>query len=275
MHKIKIVLLFVLLSVAVLITGCSHLFNSRASSSPILGRIVEKGELVVGMTGNMPPLNMTTKAGKVIGLEPDLSRDIATAMGVKLSIRTMPFSELLAALQTGKVDMIMSGMTITPKRNLDVAFVGPYFLSGKCILSKQEALSAADGAGVLNHSSLKLAALKGSTSQQFVEELAPEAELTPIVDYDEGVDMVLNDRADALVGDYPICIVSLLRYPDRGLVSVISLLTQEPLGVALPANDPLFVNWMENFLSNLESNGILTDLKEHWFENGPWLKELK
>lgn len=275
MHKIKIILLFVLLSVAVLITGCSHLFNSRASSSPILGRIVEKGELVVGMTGNMPPLNMTTKAGKVIGLEPDLSRDIATAMGVKLSIRTMPFSELLAALQTGKVDMIMSGMTITPKRNLDVAFVGPYFLSGKCILSKQEALSAADGAGVLNHSSLKLAALKGSTSQQFVEELAPEAELTPIVDYDEGVDMVLNDRADALVGDYPICIVSLLRYPDRGLVSVISLLTQEPLGVALPANDPLFVNWMENFLSNLESNGILTDLKEHWFENGPWLKELK
>ena len=275
MHKIKIVLLFVLLSVAVLITGCSHLFNGRESSSPTLGRIVEKGELVVGMTGNMPPLNMTTKAGKVIGLEPDLSRDIATAMGVKLSIKTMPFSELLAALQTGKVDMIMSGMTITPKRNLDVAFVGPYFLSGKCILSKQEALSAADGAGVLNHSGLNLAALKGSTSQQFVEELAPEAKLTPIIDYDEGVDMVLNDRADALVGDYPICIVSLLRYPDRGLVSVISLLTQEPLGVALPANDPLFVNWMENFLANLESNGILTDLKEHWFENGPWLKELK
>ena len=86
--------------------------------------------------------------------------------------------------------------------------------------------------------------------------------------------MVLNDKVNALIGDYPVCVVSLLRYPDRGLTSVISLLTQEPLGIALPGNDPLFVNWMNNFLQNLQSNGILDDLKEYWFDSGHWLKEL-
>ena len=51
-------------------------------------------------------------------------------------ILALGFGVLLPALQAGKVDMVLSGMTITPDRNLKVAFVGPYFISGKAILTK-------------------------------------------------------------------------------------------------------------------------------------------
>lgn len=278
MKKKGTLVLLYLFSLACLITGCAHNGNSAATrtvtATPALQHIMSKGELVVGMTGDMPPLNMTVKSGKVIGLEPELSEYIADAMGVKLKLKTLPFAELLPALQSGQVDMVMSGMTITPKRNLKVAFVGPYFLSGKCILTKEEGLAQADEPSDINRPGVKLAALQSSTSQLFVEELAPKATLVTTKDYDAAVRMVLDNEVDALVGDYPVCVVSLLRYPDDGLMSVISLLTQEPIGIALPANDPLFINWMGNFIDNLQSNGILSELKADWFESGPWLDEL-
>ena len=93
--------------------------------------------------------------------------------------------------------------------------------------------------------------------------------------YDEAVDLVLQDKVDALVADYPICLVSFARHPGEGLVAVFTRLTYEPIGIALPANDPLLVNWVENVLKMLKGSGELSELKEYWFGDTSWLKELK
>ena len=111
-------------------------FAGAAGAGPVIDRIQSKGELVVGTSGNQPPLNVTTKDGKIIGLEIDISTLMASAMGVKLTIVGMPFADLLPALKEGKIDLILSGMTITLKRNMDVVFVGPYYVTGKAFLTK-------------------------------------------------------------------------------------------------------------------------------------------
>lgn len=259
-----------------LATGCSPISttSSRApENNSALSRIVSKGMLVLGTSADMPPMAMTTKDKKVIGYDVDLAQLIADAMGVKLEIRVMPFSELLPSLQSGQVDLILSGMTITPRRNLKVAFAGPYMVSGKCILTKEETLADADEPSDMNRADVKLAALKGSTSETFVKTLIPNAKFIAFIDLNEAVSAVLKGSADALIADYPVCVVSMLRYPDQELISVLSLLTQEPLGVALPI-DPLFINWMDNFLQNMNATGHLAELKSKWFENDSWLKEL-
>jgi polar amino acid transport system substrate-binding protein len=86
--------------------------------------------------------------------------------------------------------------------------------------------------------------------------------------------MVLRDEVHAMVADFPICVVSVVRYPDSGLVSVITPLTYEPLGIAVPADDPLFMNWTENFLKLLEGSGALERLEERWLKNASWLEKL-
>ncbi len=50
--------------------------------------------------------------------------------------------------------------------------------------------------------------------------------------------------------------------------------TIEPLGIALPADAPLLVNLVENYLRSLENTGILTQLKAKWFSDGSWVSEL-
>jgi polar amino acid transport system substrate-binding protein len=270
--------IIVFVSLLLFLTGCaqtnSSTANAAASASPVIDRILQRGELVVGMAGNMPPLNMTTKEGELIGYEVDLAQAMAAAMGVKAKMEIISFGELLTALRTGKIDIILSNMTITPGRNLKVAFVGPYFTSGKAFLTKIKTLALADEPEDIDAKKTRLVALKGSTSEAFVETVLPGATLITAKDYDEAVDMVLQDKVHALVADYPICVVSVFRYPNKGLLSVVTTLTYEPIGVGVPAGDPLLVNWVENFMGIAEKTGLLEELKRKWLLNADWLQRL-
>lgn len=259
----------------VLLSGCASLQpGGSRSDSPVLDRILKKGELVVGTAGTMPPFNMVNKSGVVKGFEIDLGNMIAGGMGVKARFERMPFNELLPALQAGKVDMILSNMTMTPQRNLKVAFVGPYFISGKSILTKQKSLLSAKRPIDLNNPELTFAALDGSTSQYFVQALMPKAKLVAVKDYGEGVALVLDNKVTAFVADYPICVIETFRHPDQGLAYVTNPLTYEPIGIAVPAGDPQLINWLQNFLNALQGSGELTSFKELWFGDASWLKDL-
>ena len=125
----------------------------------------------------------------------------------------------------------------------------------------------------MNNPEFKVAALKNSTSQAFVEQAAPKAQLVPTKSYDEAIEMLLQDKVNAVVADYPFCAFSAFRYQDKGLVSGQSKFTVEPLGIAIP-EDALLINWLGNFVNMLEASGQVKNLTEKWFQSGSWIKEL-
>ncbi len=239
-----------------------------------LASIRAKGVLVVGTAASMPPLNMTTKRGEIIGLDIDLARAMAEALNVKLRLATIPFPDLLPALEAGRIDAIISGMTITAERSRRAVFVGPYFVSGKSFLSKASNLASVRGPSELNHPGVRLAALRASTSQSFVEQSMPRARLVLIQTYDEGIDLVTRDQADAMIADFPVCVFSVFRYPDRGFYALVDPFTQEPLGIALPRNDPALETWTRNWLQGFEASGALGKMRDRWFKDASWLGEL-
>jgi polar amino acid transport system substrate-binding protein len=271
MSKMRAVV-FLILSL-ILVFGCTQKVV-KPTPTPVLDHILQKGELVLGTAGSMPPLNMTSKDGEVIGFEVDLAKRMASAIGVKLRIKTIQFSMLLPALERGEVDMVMSGMTVTPERNLKVAFVGPYYISGKAFLTKTENIAKAEDAREINNPKIRLTALEDSTSQYFIEAVLPKVQFVPAKDYDEAVQMVIQNRVNAMVADYPICVVTLFRHPNEGLLSIFTPLTYEPIGIAMPSYDPHLVNWVENFLGILDETGEMDELIRRWFKDGSWLKQL-
>ncbi|MCZ6831308.1 MAG: transporter substrate-binding domain-containing protein [Gammaproteobacteria bacterium] len=244
------------------------------SGSPVLDRVLDFKLLKVGMSGNQPPMNTKSRSGHLIGYEVDLAKALASAMGARLEIITMPFVDLLTALDEEKVDMVMSGMAITADRTRNHIFVGPYMMSGKSILTKSTLLSRVARAEEFNRSDLRLAALEGSTSQTFVESVASEATLITVKDYDAAVDMVINDEVDALVADMPICVLSVLRYPNAGLITLRAPLSIEPFGIALSKNDPQFANLVDNYLDTYGKMGVLAKLRKKWFEDKSWIAAL-
>ena len=135
-------------------------------------------------------------------------------------------------------------------------------------------LAEVSEAGEFNRSELRLLSLKNSTSTTFIREVAPEAGLTEVTHYDEAVQLIIDGKADALVADLPICVLSVLRYPNAGLVTLDQPLTVEPQGIAISKDDSQFLNLVENYLDAYAKIGVLTKLRKKWLEEKSWIAEL-
>jgi polar amino acid transport system substrate-binding protein len=256
-----------------LLSTLSLMFAMAASAGPAMDRIMKKGELVVGTSGAQPPMTATTKKGEIIGLDADISRAMADAMGVKVKFVSMPFAKLLPALEANRVDMILSGMTITPKRNQKVAFVGPYYVGGKGILAVAKKYAALQEAKGLDTPEVTVAALKNSTSQKFAETLMSKAKLILTNSYEEAIDLLFKGKIDVIVADFSFCALTAYRHQDKGLMAGASPLTFEPLGIAM-TEDALLLNWVNNFMNILQGSGKLKEMKAKWLNGGSWVDEL-
>jgi polar amino acid transport system substrate-binding protein len=268
--------MFVAVAVAFFAAGCAEMERTKTpSASPVMDRVMARGELRVGVSGDMPPMNLLTKENTVIGLDVDVAQMIADAMGVRLSLQRLDFAGLLPALESDRIDMIVSNMTMTPDRNLKAAFVGPYFTSGKAFLTKRSSIAQAKGLPDVNSPQFTFAALKGSTSEAVIRKGAPQAKLLTAATQTEAIQMVIDGKVDAMIADYPICIVAAYRNPAAGLISVVTPVTYEPIGIAVPKGDPHLVNWLGNFLHSLEKAGYIDELGQKWFAQPTWLPQMK
>lgn len=249
------------------------LVTVNAAAGPVLDRIMDRGELVVGTSGQQPPMTIKAKSGALIGLDIDIARAVAQGLGIEVRFVAMPFADLLPALEGGKVDMVISGMTITPNRNRNVAFVGPYYVSGKGILALEKRYAELQDADGLNAPGVVVATLENSTSQKFAEALMPKAKLTLSASYDAAVALLLDSKADVMVADLPFCAFAAYRHQDKGLSAGKSPLTFEPLGIAMQ-EDALLINWVRNFLNTLQGTGQLKKLHKKWLDGGSWIEQV-
>lgn len=261
----------------ILILCLIGLFSGSAlasAQSPVLDRVLKNRELRVATSGNQPPFNAVSKEGGLMGLEVDLVRMLAEAMNVNLSLTSMPFPELLPALKAGKVDMVLSGLSVTPQRLQEFAFVGPYVLSGKSVLTDSDTLVRMKSPRDLDRPELTLVALAGSTSEQYVKRVAPSAKLVTTQNYEDAVRMILSKEATAMIADMPACVLTVLKNPNADLATPSTPFNIEPVGIAIPPNDPKFKDLIEIYLDAFESTGALERLRKEWLEGGDWVLAL-
>jgi polar amino acid transport system substrate-binding protein len=238
-------------------------------AGPVLDRVVEQGVLRVAMSGDQQPFNFVFGKGKsVIGFDVDLAEALAGIMQLDLEVVRMPFDELITAVEDGKVDMVISGMTITPQRTRKVSFIGPYMLSGKSLLTTVKFMSKTKTSSGFNSSDVKLVALKGSTSETLVQQQLPKASLTVVANYDEGVQMLLAGKVNGMVADMPILALTKQRHRDSDLHLITPPLSTEPLGIAIARGDEQFENLLRNYLLAFEKTGLFVSLHKKWFEIG-------
>lgn len=249
-----------LLALTFILTGCG---GAAPVPTSTISKVQEKGELVLGTSGNMTPMTRQLENGDVVGLDIDLANVMAAALKVKLTIKVMPLDQLAPALANGEVDVVLSNYTMTPERNAQVAFVGPYLTSGKCLITKVPDL-ADDRKDELAEKSANLVVIEGSTSEAFAKALMKKATIIPAKTQDTAVEMVRNGKADAMLTDFPICQATVVNNPDDQFVSIFSRLTYEPIGIAVKGNDAHFINWTQNFLDRMEKTGYLAALGQKW-----------
>ena len=244
---------------------------AAVAESPVLSEVIANDILRVGMSADQPPFTFRSRTGSVVGFDVELARAMAVAMNLELKIVEIPFGELLIALEQERVDMVMSGVAITPQRASKVTFIGPYTLSAKSLLTTARVKEAEISTAEFNHPEVRVVALENSTSALFVEQNLPEASLYAIEYYDEGIQELLSGKIDAMVADIPILKLARLRNPEAGLGIIEPPIAVEPIGIAIPGNDAQFANLVRNFLTAFEKTGLTSALRKRWLENDDWI----
>lgn len=239
----------------------------------VIDRILQNGVLTMGTTGHYPPFTVKDKDGNFMGLDVDLATMMAESMDVKLKIVEIPITDLFKAIEKGSIDMALAGLTMTPKRNLRLVFVGPYYVTGQSILAEKSVVSLVKGPQDINKPSFKLVVTQGTTGEQVAKAVAPKANIISVKNMETAFKMVIDHKAQAMMADEPFCVVKAFENQDKKL-AVSAPFTFEPLGVAMPQTDMLWINWVDNFFMNLNATGKLKKLKAYWLGNPSWIERL-
>ncbi|MBD9442595.1 ABC transporter substrate-binding protein [Pseudomonas sp. PDM04] len=104
--------------------------SSVSFAAELPASIKAKGEIVVAIMPNYPPMDFKDPAtNQLTGLDYDLGNALAERLGIKIKWQETGFEQMINALTTDRVDMVLSGMTDTAERQASVTFVD-YFTSG-------------------------------------------------------------------------------------------------------------------------------------------------
>lgn len=221
---------------AVFLAGCA---SSRPAPPPPPPQAPQNPELRVGVTLDSPPFAMQ-QGMQMVGIEIDFAMRLASDLRRPLRVMALTWAELIPALLDDRIDMIMSGMTITRLRSMRVTFSEPYMDSGLSVLIRtdlaEQYRTPADALG----GSLRIGVTRGTTAETYVNENYRTGQIFPYLSNSDAVADLVPGRIDAYVTDAPIVAWFASAHEGRLAPLIRPLLTQEQLGWGLrPQDDDL------------------------------------
>ncbi len=238
------------------------------SAESVIETIKQRGALKIGLS-LFVPWSMRDKNGELIGFELDVGRKLAADMGVEAEFVPTAWDGIIPALVSGKFDVIISGMSITPERNLTVNFTDPYAFSGLTILANKEmteGMSLED----FNSPDITFSARRGATPAAVIQQLFPDAELLQFDEDGAATQEVLNGNAHATMAAEPTPSLDARKYPDTLVVPFKQTFLATGEAFAFRKGDPDAENYFNNWINVNWNNGFLQERNDYWFRNFEW-----
>ncbi len=220
--------------------------------------------LQVGANIGNVPWEFQDESGENVGFEIDLVTEVAARMGHEVEIVNIPFNGLFSAVQSGRIDIAISSITITPERLESVSFAQPYYDSD------QSLTVAAGGPSSVAEMNGKIVGVDtGSTGDVWVEAHAAEAGFADVRRY-EGLAPAMLDlaagRIDGYISDIPALLYYVKDKPDLAVVARIE--TGERYSMMFDKDSELVVQ-ANDALTELKNEGFIAALHEEWFGAAP------
>ena len=222
-------------------------------------------EIVVGANIGNVPWEFADRDGSFIGFEIDLVNEVAKRLGRSTRILNIPFAGLFAAVQSGRIDVALSSMTITDKRLASVSFAQPYYDSAQCLT----VLRASDVAGLSDMRGKVVGVDTGSTGDMWTTAQQTAIGFAEIRRF-EGLAPAMLDlqarRIDGYISDIP----SLQYYArDKRHFAVVERMeTGERYSMMFAKGSELAVE-ADRAISELKREGFVARLHEKWFGEAP------
>jgi len=243
--------------------------KQQISSASLLEEIKKRGTMRVGLS-TFVPWAMRDTAGELMGFEIDVAKKMAEDMEVKVEFVPTAWDGIIPALIAGKFDFIISGMSITPKRNLTVNFSIPYAHSGQQLVASKKLAGGFKTVADFNKPEVTLTCRRGVTSCAWIQRNMPKATLRQFDDDAQASQEVLNGNAHGWMASAPRPRFLALDNPDIAFMPFAENLTKGDEAIALRKGEPDTLNWINNWVLFYTSNGWLEERNAAWFQNRDW-----
>jgi len=253
-HMNKYTKWIAMLLVVLMVAGLS----ACSSDEDTLAEVREEGVLVMGTNAEFPPFEYRDESGDVVGFDVEIANAIADDLGVELIIEDMDFGAIISAVNSGKVDFGIAGMTVTEDRLENVDFSDAYFNASQVIIVKTDntdITSSADLPGRI------IGVQEGTTGD--LE--ASEIEGAEVMRYRKGIDAVMdlrNGKVEAVIID--ALPAAVFEEKNDDIMVLDEYFTEEEYAIAVRKGDEAFLAEINRVIAELRESGRYQEIYDQY-----------
>lgn len=249
-------------------------FVSPLAQADAMDDILERGTLRVGIS-EFVPWAMPAKRGGHVGYDVDLARKIAKDMGVSAEFKLYEWKDILAALESGEIDMVANGIVVTPQRALRISFTDPVAMSGAGMATNTEMTKDIDNLQQLNDPDIVIATVTGTFSEGIARSIFPNAEIHSRTSKDDAEKELLDGQAHAYISSLPA-----VRFLVANNSDTIDLPLSDPIvgwaeALAVSKGEQELLNFLNAWVTARKADHWLDATRDYWFDSRDWTQDVK
>ncbi len=257
--KAAVIVLFLLI-----VYGCSGTQDSTREQAP------EPLPLRVGISPDYPPLIFMID-GKVTGLESDLAQRVARSLQRPLTFVPMKFENLIPGLLEGKIDIIMSGMTVTPPRTMQVDFTDTYFRGGLLACMRSDEQKMYTSLEQIRNTPGNVGVIPGTSADAYVTRHFPTARKVAVAKAEHAAMELKTKKIDLFVADGP-AVVWLVSRNEADLAGFWKPLIRENFAWGVLRGNSELLTAVNALLARWKKDGTLRSVLLSWL---PYLDRIQ
>ena len=248
----KLIALALCLTMVLAFAACSKSESSSASFTT-----VNSGKLTIATSPDFPPYENLDDNGNIVGIEIDIMQLIAQKLGLELQVDAMDFDAALLAVQQGKSDMAVSGITVTEDRKLVMNFTDSYTTAVQVIVVPEGSDVTLDNLG-----DQMIGTQRGTTGYLYTVDDYGEDHVIGYDTYTTVVQALLNDQIDCIVMDDAVAREYVAANP--GLVILDTSYADEDYAFAVDKQNEALTQAVNNALKELIADGTVQKIIDQW-----------
>ena len=244
------------------VTGCGGGRSEEPSGDDSLKKVLDSGQLVIGLDPNFPPMGFTDGTGEVVGFDIDVARECCERLGIALVSTPIDWDMKDELLNGGEIDCIWNGMSITPERQESMELSMPYMKNKLIFLVPQtsEAKNSRDLKGK------KVGVQSSSTASDMLKDFDLYGNIT-VVENDSNVELLgklRNGEVDAILIDSVFAYYSIFSRDDSFYVLSDSL-GEEKYAIGFRKGDRKLRDRIQELVDEMRADGTLAGISKKWF----------
>jgi polar amino acid transport system substrate-binding protein len=247
-------------------SGCAGTGKGKTAATPAAAEV---NSLRIGVAPSAPPL-VFYQEERVAGIEADFANALAQSLGKTPRFVVLAWDDLIPALLEKRIDIIMSGMSITRLRETRINFTAPYLRAGQMALVRNQDVSSYPSASAIKNTERRVGFMKGTTGDFLVQK---EFQLTtrkiPYTMTKDAVQALIEERIDMVIGDAPVIWWNATAKEPQGLMLIPIFLTEENLAWGVRKDDTALLESANRFLETWKSSGKLKSTIKQWIPSAP------